>query len=157
MINPLGWLLFSIGLQGRSLAIALVIAPLVISAYLIGLPYGPEGVATAYSAAMTLWVVPHLAWCVHGTAISLSDLFLAVSRPFLSGLVAAAVAFVIELQLEQWGSPFVRLAIEGSIMLSIYYLMLLLEMGQRAFYLDLLVTLRKSSLPELPGGTASVG
>jgi O-antigen/teichoic acid export membrane protein len=157
MINPLAWLLFSVGLTRRSLTIALVIAPLVISAYFIGLPYGPKGVAIAYSTAMTLWVLPHIAWCLHGTAISLSDLFLAVSRPFLSGLVAAAVAFVIELQLEQWGSPFVRLAIEGSIMLSVYYLMLLLVMGQRAFYLDLLVTLRKSSLPELPGGTASVG
>jgi len=154
MINPLAWLLLSVGLQGRSLAIALVIAPLVISAYFIGLPYGPEGVATAYSAAMTLWVIPHLAWCLHGTAISLSSLLLAVSRPLLSGIVAAVVAFVVQVKFEEWGSPLVRLLLEGSVMLSTYCLMLLLVMGQRAFYLDLLGALRKPSLPELPGGMA---
>jgi O-antigen/teichoic acid export membrane protein len=154
MINPLSWLLLSVGLQGRSLAIALVIAPLVISAYLIGLPYGPRGVAIAYSAAMTMWIVPHLAWCLRGTAISLSDLFLAVSRPFVSGIVAAVAAFVVQLQLESWVSPFVRLVFEGSVMLSVYYMMLLMAMGQRAFYLDLLAALRKSSLPD---GRASIG
>lgn len=41
LINPFVWLLYSIGLVGRSLKIALVIAPLVILAYLLGLPYGP--------------------------------------------------------------------------------------------------------------------
>ena len=45
IINPLGWLLQSIGLQERSLKIAFVIAPLVCFAYLIGIPYGPNGVA----------------------------------------------------------------------------------------------------------------
>ena len=63
IINPTGWLIQSVGLQGRSLRIAFVIAPLVIAAYLIGLPYGPNGVAFAFSAAMTLWLVPHVFWC----------------------------------------------------------------------------------------------
>jgi len=154
MINPLSWLLLSVGLQGRSLAIALVIAPLVISAYFVGLPYGPKGVAVAYSAAMTLWVIPHLAWCLNGTAISLSALLLAISRPLLSGVVAALIAYVVQVQIEGWGLPLMRVLIEGSVMLSIYCLMLFLVMGQGAFYFGLLAALRKSSLPE---GTASLG
>ena len=36
VINPLGWLLYSLGLVGRSLKIALVIAPLVTAGYLSG-------------------------------------------------------------------------------------------------------------------------
>jgi O-antigen/teichoic acid export membrane protein len=60
IINPLGWLLLAIGLQGRSLTIAMVSAPLVITAYVVGLPYGPSGVALAYSSAMTLWLIPHV-------------------------------------------------------------------------------------------------
>ncbi|MCK1619077.1 lipopolysaccharide biosynthesis protein [Bradyrhizobium sp. 159] len=149
MINPLAWLLYSIGLQGRSLTIAAVIVPLVISAYFVGLPYGPKGVAIAYSAAMTFWVVPHIAWCLHGTAISLSSLFLAVSRPLLSGVLAAVVAFGVQMQFEGWDSPLVTLAIEGGIMLGVYYFFLLLVMGQRAFYLDLLGLLRERSLPSI--------
>src|SRR5262249_17538272 len=148
MIDPTSWLLYAVGLQGRSLAIALVIAPLAISAYFIGLPYGPKGVAIAFSTAMTLWVIPHLIWCLHGTAISLFDLLLATSRPFFSGIVAAAVAFVVHVQLGQWGLPLVRLILEGGVMLSIYCLILLFVMGQKEFYLDLVATLRKPSLPD---------
>jgi O-antigen/teichoic acid export membrane protein len=42
MINPLAWLLFSLGMVGRSLKVALVLAPLVIAGYVMGLPYGPK-------------------------------------------------------------------------------------------------------------------
>ena len=49
IIYPTAWFLQSIGLQERSLKIALVLSPLVICAYLIGLPYGPNGVALAFS------------------------------------------------------------------------------------------------------------
>ena len=90
MINPLGWLLLSIGLQARSLKIGFVIAPIVVTAYAIGLPYGPIGVAIAYSTAMSLWFVPHIVWCLHGTAVSVRGLLLAVSRPFLRFVRAVA-------------------------------------------------------------------
>jgi PST family polysaccharide transporter len=61
IINPTGWLIQSVGLQGRSLRIAFVIAPLTIAAYLVGLPYGPNGVAFAFSPRCCGWyhvVVP---------------------------------------------------------------------------------------------------
>ena len=74
LINPLGWLLFSLGLVERSLKIALVFAPSIIGGYVLGLPYGPKGVAFAYSAVMTLWVIPFIAWCVHGTVVSFRDI-----------------------------------------------------------------------------------
>src|SRR6266849_8906030 len=55
LINPLAWLTFSLGLMARNLKIVLVLAPLVIGGYILGLPYGPKGVAFAYSAVMMLW------------------------------------------------------------------------------------------------------
>jgi O-antigen/teichoic acid export membrane protein len=146
MINPLSWLLLSSGLQGRSLAVAMVIAPLVICAYFIGLPYGPNGVAFSFSTVMTLWLVPHIVWCLHGTPVSPWDLFLAVRRSFLSGIVAAAAAFIVLLYFGQQGHPVLRLALGGCVMVSVYCYMLLLVMGQRAFYLDLLAVIRSRSL-----------
>jgi PST family polysaccharide transporter len=145
MINPTSWLLLSIGLQGRSLAIAFVIAPLVISGYLIGLPYGPTGVALGYSAAMSLWLIPHILWCLHGTMISPRDLFLAVKNPFLSGAVAAAAAYLAQLYFGDGGYAFLRLLVGGLIMGGVYYCMLLLVMGERTFYFDLLAMMRKPS------------
>ena len=81
IIDPTYQIMVAIGKQVRSLHIAFVIAPLVIVSYLIGLPYGPKGVALAYSIAMTLWVVPHVFWCVHGTTISPRELFFTLWRP----------------------------------------------------------------------------
>ena len=72
--------MLSLGMVGRSLKTALVLSPIVVGAYLIGLPYGPLGVAFAYSAAMTLWFVPHTLWCIHGTMISGRDLVRAAGR-----------------------------------------------------------------------------
>ena len=141
IINPMAWLLLSIGLYGRSFRIALVIAPLVITAYVIGLPFGASGVAFAYSAALTIWLVPHILWCLHGTAVSPRDILFASSRPFFSAIVAAAFAFSAQLYLGEWASPLLRLALEGASMTIVYFSMLLLGKEQRILYLDLLKVL----------------
>lgn len=148
MINPFSWLLFAIGKVGRSLKIALVIAPLVITGYVIGLPYGPKGVALGYSAAMALWVIPHVVWCVHGTVISSIDIFRVLSRPLISGIVAALPALALQIYFGQLFSPLARLVLGCLIFLIIYLGMLLYVMGQKAFYADLIRGMRKSSTVE---------
>jgi O-antigen/teichoic acid export membrane protein len=146
MINPLGWLLLSLGLVGRSLKIALVIAPLVITGYVAGLPYGVKGVALGYSLAMTLWVIPHIVWCVHGTGVSVRDIGLTVSRPLLSGVVAALLAFGVQMFYGQSLRPIARLALGGTVLFCAYLATLLYVMGQKALYLDLIRGFRRRSV-----------
>src|SRR5215475_9176872 len=143
MMNPFSWLLFSLGWVKRSLRIALVIAPLAISAYLIGLPFGPKGVALAYSTAMTIWLVPHILWCIHGTNISFQDIMSVVKKPVLSAAVGAFVAFLVLLQFGQTLSPLFRLVVGCGVLFGIYACMLLYVMGQRGFYIDLIRGLGK--------------
>jgi O-antigen/teichoic acid export membrane protein len=142
--NPLGWLLSSLGLVGRGLRIALVIAPLMIGSYVIGLPYGPKGVAFAYSAVMMLWVLPVIAWCVQGTMISFWDVVRAVSRPLASIIPAAGLAFGVAL-FSQSLAPLPRLVLESAVLFITYFGVLLFATGQKAFYLDLIRGLRGSS------------
>src|SRR6201997_1421450 len=52
--NPLSWVVMSLGMVRRALKMGLVIAPLMILAFVLGLPYGPKGVALAYSTMMLL-------------------------------------------------------------------------------------------------------
>ncbi len=146
LINPLAWLTFSLGMIGRNLKVVLVLAPLVIGGYVIGLPYGPKGVAFGYSAMMTLWAIPHIAWCVHGTVVSLRDILLAASRPLGSGIVAGAFAFGVQFFWGQSLSPLSRLLLGTSVLLVAYVGMLFYVMGQKAVYSDLLRGLRKRSL-----------
>ena len=145
IINPLGWLIYSLGLVARSLKIALVFAPLMITGCIMGLPYGPKGVAFAYSAVMTLWVIPHILWCVYGTAISLRDILLAVSRPLASGIVAGGLALGVRLICGPFLSPLLRLVLESSILLVAFYGALLFAAGQKSLYLEILRGLRGPS------------
>jgi PST family polysaccharide transporter len=145
MINPLAWLLFALGMVGRSLKVALVLAPLVIVGYLIGLPHGPTGVALAYSAVMTLWALPHIAWCVHDTGISFRDILATVARPLFSGLAGAGLAFAMQFSYGDLLSPLLRSLLGGSLLLAVYLGVLLYVMGQKSFYLDLFAKLLKRS------------
>ena len=104
---------------------------------LVGLPYGPKGVAFAYSAVMVLWVVPVVAWAVHGTSISFKDVVTAVKQPLLSGVVAAGLALGVRLSCGQHLSMLPRLVLEATVMLGVYVAMLLYVMGQKSFYVDL--------------------
>jgi O-antigen/teichoic acid export membrane protein len=141
LINPIGWLMFSLGMVGRSLKASLVFAPTVIASYAIAMRYGPKAVAFAYSAVMILWAVPLIAWGIHGTVVSLRDIALVASRPLLSGMIAAPIALGVGFWCGRSLSPFPRLLLEGSALVSAYAGMLLYAMGQKTFYLDLLKAL----------------
>lgn len=145
LINPWGWLLYSTGRVWLSLKISLVLAPFVVVGYVIGLPHGANGVAWGFSAMMVLWVFPHLAWCIKGTGIPMRDVLQVINQPTLSGLVAGITALAVQWYLGQSLHPLARLALGGTVLSSTYAWMLLWVMGQRSFYWDLLLVLRKRS------------
>jgi PST family polysaccharide transporter len=136
--NPLSWLLTSIGLVGRNLKAALVIAPAMIAGYVIGLSHGPKGVAFAYSAVLTLCLLPLIAWCVHGTVISFWDVMLVVSRPLGSSIAAGGIAMAVHFLFGRAFSPLPRLALESTVLVVAYFGILLLCTEQKALYLELL-------------------
>jgi O-antigen/teichoic acid export membrane protein len=151
LINPIGWLMFSLGMVGRSLKASLVFAPTVIGSYALGLRYGPKGVAFAFSAVMIVWAVPLIAWGIHGTVISLRDIAVVASRPLLSGTIAAATVLGVAFWCGRSLSPFPRLLLEGTTLVTAYAAMLLYVMGQKAFYLDLFWVLTKRQPVESRG------
>ena len=113
--NPLSWLLSSLGLVARLLKMGLVIAPVMVASYILGLPYGPKGVAIAYSAVMTLWLGPLVMWALRGTVVSPLDILTAVSRPLASSIAAAALAFAVRFFYGQWIPPLPRVILETSV------------------------------------------
>ena len=158
IINPTAMLLQSSGLHRRSLNIAFVIAPLAIVSYLIGIPYGPTGVALAYSTAMTLWVVPHLLWCLHGTPVTVSDLLPTIARPLIAGIAAAAAGILVQHLSVPIQFSLLRIALAGTAMLAVYVCVLLFVMKQKEFYLDLVRGLMRNrvlaGMEDSPAGGA---
>jgi len=150
IINPLGWLMFSVGFVARGVKAAPVLATIMITGYVLGLPHGPKGVAFAYSTVLTLWVIPHILWSVHGTPVSLRDVLLAVSRPLASGILAGAFAFGARLLCGPFVSPLPRLVLETSVLLVTFFGALLFVAGQKSLYLDLLRGLKEPSVRAKP-------
>jgi hypothetical protein len=147
IINPLGWLIFSLGLVGRGLKVAPVLATIMITGCAVALPYGPKWVAFAYSAVLMLWVIPHIWVCVHGTMISVRDILAAVSRPLASGIVAGGLAFGVGVICGSV-SPLPRLFLESGTLLIAFFGVLLFAAGQKSLYLDVLGQLRRPSLAQ---------
>jgi O-antigen/teichoic acid export membrane protein len=143
LTDPIVWLMYTQGLVDRSMRVSAVFAPAVIAGYVIGLPFGPKGVALGYSTAMVLSVVPRIAWGVHGTGISLRDLGRAASGPLISGAIAVPIGLAL-LQLPGTSlSPLLRLLMNCTVLLGVYALLLLYVLRQKAFYFGLLRTLFK--------------
>lgn len=137
ILSPLGWLITSLGMVGRGLKMSLVFAPSMALAYFLGLPYGPKGVALAISAMKLLTVIPLAAWVTHGTVVHLRDILVAISRPLLSGITAAAVAFALRGTPVQALPTVARLVI-GLFVFGVVYLgMLMFVMKQKELYFDL--------------------
>ena len=72
------------------------------------------------SAAMILWCVPHVLWCLHGTLISPRAVLVAAGRPLVAGTVAAAVTMVAGLYLGKSGADFWKLLIGGGTLRHLY-------------------------------------
>jgi PST family polysaccharide transporter len=146
--NPLSWLLSSLGMVDRGLKIALVFAPFLIAGDVIGLPYGPRGVALAYSVVMALWVIPFVVWAVHGTAISARDILIALGGPLGSSVVAAGVAFGVQSIYGALLAPLTRLILEATVLVATYAAVLLFITGPHSVYFDILRSMKSSEPAE---------
>jgi len=144
IVNPLVWVLFASHRHVRSFKLALVIAVLVPAGCLVGLPYGPKGVATGYSAAMMIWLVPHVIWCLRGTPITPLDLFRTSSPPLISSVIAVALAYAVCAHLGPLQTSLSELALAGGVMMAAYASLMILVMGTD-FYLDLVRAMRNTS------------
>jgi O-antigen/teichoic acid export membrane protein len=142
IVNPLGWLIYALGLATRGLWMALALTPLMVVSCFLALPYGSVGVAFAFSAVMMVWIVPGVVWATKGTVVSPKDILRTVAHPLASGLAAAVVGFGVAALCADW--PHVmRLIVETAALLLGYAAMLLFAKGQRAQYRDILNSLRK--------------
>ncbi|HTW78156.1 MAG TPA: lipopolysaccharide biosynthesis protein [Terracidiphilus sp.] len=146
VINPLNWLMTALGHVERNLKLALIFAPLIMLGYVIGLPYGPKGVALGYSAVTALCAIPLTAFCVSGTPVSLRDILTISVRPLASCIAAGALALAVR---ETYGRhllhPLPRLALESGVLLVSFTVILLFVARQKDLYMDLFRGLIKRS------------
>jgi PST family polysaccharide transporter len=145
--NPLSWLVLATGRIGRALSISLATMPLVIAGIVLGLSHGPKGVALGYSSAMVLLLIPIAAWSKHGTAITWTDLWRATKPPLLPGLLATVTGLLVKVGLDGKLAPIPYLLVGLGLVFGVYAWVLLIAMGQKDLYMDLLTQLYRRARP----------
>ncbi len=135
--SPLGWLLNALGLIRRGVQIGLFSASFMVTGIVIGLPYGPRGVALAYSTVMVLKLVPISLWALHGTGVRVREFVGALACPLAACAVAAMVGFGVHSLRPPTLLPVFRLMLDAGSFGATYLAVLLLIAGEKALYLDL--------------------
>ena len=136
--NPFSWLMLASGQAGRSARISLVVTPVLILGYSIGLSDGPVGVAVGFSTTLAVCSVPVLMWAKRGTLITMLDI-LRSAKPALVSIVMGVVATLAVRPLTDRVDPgFVRLVLESGVLFGVYLVTLVFVMKQRSVYARLL-------------------
>ena len=96
---------------------------------------------------MVLLVAPIVAWAKRGTGITARDYWNALKRPLVSGATAGAAGWLFKLACENTLPPIMVLSCGLALSLGIYAWTLLVVMGQKGLYADLLDQLFQRSRP----------
>jgi PST family polysaccharide transporter len=141
LLSPFYQLLLALDLTARSLRMALVIGPIMMVSYVIGMQWGALGAAAGLSAGLVAWFVPHLAWSVHGTPVTLTEALKAIGLPLLASAAAGACGLMA---LSTWGegdTHGIRLLIALPVFTAVYAFLLLVVMGQWRLFRSVIQTL----------------
>ena len=115
-----GWLCMSLGRSWIQVKWAMVSAPITVLAFLIGVNWGANGVAAAFSLSWCILLVVFIRWACHDSPVRFRDVVGALLYPAVACILAgSATAFVIILLLSE-ALPFVRLVIGFVFFISIY-------------------------------------
>jgi O-antigen/teichoic acid export membrane protein len=104
VVNPVGWVFISLGQTDRQMKWALVAVPATILSFLIGLPWGPLGVAVSYTiCSLIVLTLPGLWWTFRYSPLTIKGWINSVRCPMFAGISSYITIEII-------GSYFVSLA-----------------------------------------------
>lgn len=139
--NTSGWLYISTGRTKQMFKWGLFASPFIMISFFIGLPYGGNGVAFSYTVAMYLQALPCMYYAIKKTAITLFDIWSAISQCLISSLISGILVFIFKIlvvpQLPIW-----LIAALCSFIMCIAYLGIMFYLfNKREFYLSIMSTL----------------
>jgi len=109
--NLRGLVSLSTGRTGIYLKLGIINALAAAVAFVIGVQWGPYGVAVSYSVVSGLMLLPTMALAFHHSSVRTSDFLAATARPAVASGIAVAVFFIPSLQQQLPESPPLRLAV----------------------------------------------
>jgi len=120
-LSLIGTVLLSSGKTTRYLQFGIYNAVIVSIAFVIGVNWGPVGVAISYAIAHYLSAYPFLVWSFSGTHVKPLDFCAAIIKPACASLLATVVILVASIVIST-GSVWIELAWKASLFGTFYLL-----------------------------------
>lgn len=120
VLNTAGWFYVARGEARRMLRWGLISVPLFVASFLIGLPFGPSGVAGCYAVMTLLLTIPCLWYATHGSAVQVRDVMRVAGRHGLAAIVAVAPCVPVKFWLGDGMPPLALIGICVVIAAAVY-------------------------------------
>lgn len=157
LIQPLyytqGWLHISAGRSDRYLRWGLVGSLVIVLGFMVGLPYGPLGVAVAYSVTLWAIIVPCMWYAGRSAEIRVSDIFAAVSKNIVAGLCSITCSIVLLKHILIFKATWVNLLVglcSVCVTYNVFLLVLYRDLSPWHQFADVVVTFIWSIMRKLP-------
>jgi PST family polysaccharide transporter len=136
--SPWGWLLIALGQTRKFRRVGVASAAVVVSSFIIGLPYGAKGVAICYSAAISLMTLPAWWYVTKETPVHFVDVFRTWIPPIVACVPAVMATFLVG-QLSVFAIPHWLITVAGVVSFgAIYALVLLIGFKKWSLYREII-------------------
>ncbi|MFH1277386.1 MAG: lipopolysaccharide biosynthesis protein [Candidatus Eisenbacteria bacterium] len=137
-----GWAYVSLGRAARQLRWEIAATAVTAAAFLIGIKWGPAGVAAGFSIASGILLLPGALYCFRGSPIRMSDFYGTIGRPAAAALLAGG-GLALLMSLDGYpGSPLSALWIDLPLFLALDGIGWIVVPGGRRVLTDLARLLR---------------
>jgi PST family polysaccharide transporter len=96
LLTTVGWIYLALGRTKEMAQWGMLVFPALILSFIVGLPWGIRGVATAYAATMLLLSYPCVRLATRYTQISVRDVLGAVSLPAVMASIAGGTGLLLQ-------------------------------------------------------------
>jgi hypothetical protein len=128
-----GWVYLATGTTRRQFFWVILATSVTVTAYIIGLRWGPVGVAAAYSIATIVLRYPSVMYCFHGSHLRVRDLDSALWRPAAASVTAGIILYAAGMLVTVPGPVVASLGVDLAVyMISYIVVWLLLPRGRRS-------------------------
>ena len=142
--NPLGWLQISLGQTRKYRILGIANSAVIVLSFFLGLPFGPEGVAAAYSIAMAVNFVPYWWIGLRGTPIPPRAAFASMLPPLVSCALASVPALLISRTTIPGLAPWIPSILAALAYFATYAFVLLFGFRKWSFFRGILGELRSA-------------
>ena len=139
-----GMLLIALGQTQKYRRIGIASGVIVVVSFIVGVPFGTQGVALAYSIALCLMVIPAQWIITRDTPVRLLDVFRSWLPPVVAAIVATIASLLVSKLALAAANQWLSALAAGGTFAGVYLLILMLGFGKWSFFLRILRELKQN-------------